>query len=217
MSRSLRVDPLWRAVLDPLREEILTGALPAGARLVEADLAAAFGTSRGPIREALRELGREGLVVELPRRGAVVSTLTTRDLHEVYAVREALDCRAAQDVVSRASDEEIRGLETHLTALESGGGAYLDRSPDDMAFHRALIALAGNSRMIAINDQMLSQTMMLLSVAARENESLRTDMRPAAHRAIFDALVARDADGARAALEEHYRYAEERLFPGLGS
>ena len=67
--------PLWEAVVERLRASILSGELAAGARLNEVELAQRFGTSRGPVREATKELAREGLVVELPRRGHVVSTL----------------------------------------------------------------------------------------------------------------------------------------------
>jgi DNA-binding GntR family transcriptional regulator len=86
---------LWEAVTDRLRAAILTGEIPAGTKLVESLLAQRYGTSRGPIRQAIREHARQGLVVELPRRGSVVATLTSRDLAEVYEVREALEVGAS--------------------------------------------------------------------------------------------------------------------------
>jgi DNA-binding GntR family transcriptional regulator len=216
----LRQPQLWEAVLVRMRAAILAGELKAGSKLVETELAERFGTSRGPIREAIRELAREGLVVELPRRGTVVSTLTARDLAEVYAVREALEVKAAATVVERAADEDLRALETHLAAMEKAVDArrdYLVVAEHDLAFHRALVALAGNGRMAAIEDQMLAQTALLLRSAAEANPTLRTGIRRTAHRDILAALLARDAEASRRALESHYRYAEERLFPGLGT
>lgn len=199
-----------------MREAILSGELGAGSKLREADLAERFGTSRGPIREAIRELVREGLVVEFDRRGNVVSTLTARDLAEVYGVREALEVAASRLAVERADDEAIRALEQHLEAFERGaGGDYLANSAHDLAFHRTLVALAGNKRMAAIYDRMLTQTAHLLRTAAEANPTLQTTIRPSAHRDILDALAARSADRAREAIEAHYSYAEERLFPGL--
>lgn len=199
-----------------MREAILSGELGAGSKLREADLAERFGTSRGPIREAIRELVREGLVVEFDRRGNVVSTLTARDLAEVYGVREALEVAASRLAVERADDEAMRALEQHLEAFERGaGGDYLANSAHDLAFHRTLVALAGNKRMAAIYDRMLTQTAHLLRTAAEANPTLQTTIRPSAHRDILDALAARSADRAREAIEAHYRYAEERLFPGL--
>ena len=86
----MRPPKLWEAVLQRLRNAILSGELGPGTKLIETDLAERFGTSRRPVRQAIRELMGEGLIVELPRRGTVVSTMTTRDLAEVYAIREAL-------------------------------------------------------------------------------------------------------------------------------
>ena len=200
-----------------IREAILSGELPPGAKLIETELADRFGTSRGPVREAIRELAREGLVSELPRRGTQVSTLTAHDLSEVYTVREALEVSASRVVIAGASDDELLGLEAHLLALESPppGAGYLDQAVHDLAFHRSLVALARNQRMAGMYEQMLQQTMLLLRIAAQENPTLRTDLRRAAHRDMFDALVARDQTAARAAVEGHYRYAEERLFPAV--
>jgi DNA-binding GntR family transcriptional regulator len=201
-----------------MRSAILSGELGAGSKLVEADLAERFGTSRGPIREAVRELVREGLVVEFDRRGNVVSTLTARDLAEVYGVREALELAAARHAVDRVDDEALLSLEQHLDALENAaGGDYLQNSEHDLAFHRGLVDLAGNKRMTAIYDQMLTQTAHLLRTAAEAHPTLQTSIRPAAHRDILDALVARDSDRACQAIAAHYRYAEERLFPGLSA
>src|SRR5262249_20888373 len=75
----LAYQQVWETVCERVRGSILSGELAAGAKLVEADLARSFGVSRGPIREALRELAREGLVVDLPRRGTFVCTLTQTD------------------------------------------------------------------------------------------------------------------------------------------
>jgi DNA-binding GntR family transcriptional regulator len=208
---------LWESVADRIRAAILSGELEPGSKLIETDLAERFGTSRGPIREAIRELAREGLVTELPRRGTLVSTLTAHDLSEVYAVRQALEVAASRTVIAGAGDEELRGLGTHLLALESPppGAGYLDQAVHDLAFHRSLVALARNERMAVMYEQMLTQTMLLLRTAALENPALRTDLRRAAHRDILRALLDREEAAARTALEAHYRYAEERLFPGV--
>jgi DNA-binding GntR family transcriptional regulator len=214
---ALNARALWEVIAERLRQAILDGRLQAGDRLIETELAEEHGTSRGPVREAFRELAREGLVVELPRRGTVVSTLTEHDLSEVYTVREALDTAASRIAIAGASDEQVRSLEMHLDALDADpppGGSYLDLAVHDLAFHRALVGLAGNARMATISEQMLTQTMLLLRTAARYNPTLRSTMRPEAHRGIVAALLARDEQSARAAIEAHYRYAEERLFPG---
>jgi DNA-binding GntR family transcriptional regulator len=210
--------PLWQVVAANIRERILKGEIVPGSKLVEADLAEEFGTSRGPVREAIRELAREGLVAELARRGTFVSTFTEHDLSEVYAIREALELAACRPAIATASDADLDVLEEHLVAFEgswSGSGTYLDSAVHDLAFHRAFVALVANQRMVAIYDQMLAQTMLLLRAAAERNPQLRAEMRKSAHRDILDALRERDEEGARRAIEAHYRYAEERLFGGV--
>jgi DNA-binding GntR family transcriptional regulator len=207
--------PLWELVAGRIRDGILNGQLAPGTKLVETELAEQFGTSRGPVREAIRELAREGLVTELARRGTFVSTLSAHDLSEVYAIREALELAGCRPAIANASEEDLDTLEEGLVAFEeswSGSGTYLDSAIHDIAFHRTFVALVANQRMSAIYDQMLAQTMLLLRAAAEQNPQLRAQMRASAHRDILDALRARDEERARAAIDAHYRYAEERLF-----
>jgi DNA-binding GntR family transcriptional regulator len=212
---SVRVPQLWEVVAGRIRSEILDGTLPPGSKLIESELADRFGTSRGPVREAIRELAREGLVAELARRGTVVSTLTARDLAEVYAIRQGLELTASRAVIDRASDDELSGLVEPLRAMEAARRSEADYgavAEHDFAFHRRFVALAGNRRMAGINDTMLAQTALLLRTAAEANPTLRSDLDRPVHDAMLDALRARDIRRAQEAVEEHYRYAEERLF-----
>jgi DNA-binding GntR family transcriptional regulator len=205
---------LWEAVLQGMRDAIQSGELPAGEKLVESDLAARFGTSRGPIREAVRELIREGLVVEYPRRGNIVATLTAQDLEEIYGIREMLDIGAAERFVEWGDDRVLRPLERHLDALEQSH-EYLKSRVHDLAFHRALVASMGNARMAAINEQMLTQTANLLHTAVAADPTLQSHVRPSSHRDILAALTRRDVEAARLAIGAHYRYAAELLRPAL--
>jgi DNA-binding GntR family transcriptional regulator len=209
---------LWEAVTDRLRAAILTGEIPAGTKLIEAALADRYGTSRGPIREAVRELARQGLIVELPRRGSVVATLTSHDLAEVYEVREALESGASKAAIRRATDAELRALEHVLEPMERAwehGDWSLESVELDFAFHRALLALARNERMATTYEHMLTQNMHLLRTAAEANPTLRSGIPPRVHRDIIEALRARDEGRAGAAIDAHYRLAEERLFAQL--
>jgi DNA-binding GntR family transcriptional regulator len=210
---------LWEGVVDGLRGAILDGSIPPGTSLVEADLAERFGVSRGPIRDALRELAREGLVVDLPHRGTVVSTLTFADIREVYAIREGLESVAARLAIELATDAGLRSIRDHVLRMEDAWDReadYADSLAEDLAFHRGLVGLSDNGRLVAVYEQMLSQTQLLVRSAAAMNPSLRLAMRRSAHRDIHDALMARDADRAQRAIGDHYAYAEERLFAGLG-
>lgn len=208
---------LWQGIADALREGILAGTIRAGADLVEGDLAARFGVSRGPVRDALRELAREGLVVDLPRRGTLVSTLTFADIQEVYEVREGLEVTASTLVIERASDTEIAGLGSLVDAMEEARARRADYGESlalDLAFHRGLVVLTGNSRLIAAYEQMLSQTQLLVRTAEQVNPRLRLGLRRSAHRDILGAITAREVSHSRSAIAEHYLYARERLFSG---
>jgi DNA-binding GntR family transcriptional regulator len=167
------------------------------------------------VREALRELAREGLVAELPRRGTVVSTLTARDLAEVYGVREGLEMGACGLLIEQVNDGEFSALEVFVAAIEEhpqAGSDYLAVAESDFMFHRRLIALTRNDRLITIYENMLAQTALLLRTAAKVNPELRTDMARPVHSDMLNALLARDTVRARVSVENHYIYAKERLF-----
>lgn len=206
---------LWEEVASRLREAVLSGALPAGADLVESDLAERFNVSRGPIRDALRELVREGLLADLPRRGTVVATLGTADLREVYAVREGLETVAARLAIARAEDTDVQRIGIHVDRMEEAwdrGAEYADSLAEDLAFHRGLVALSHNARVVEMYDRMLAQTELLVRSAAAANPRLAHAMKRSAHRDIQDGILSRDPDRARIAIADHYAYAVERLF-----
>ena len=162
----------------------------------------------------MRELVREGLIIEYPRRGNVVATLTAHDLEEVYSIRRGLEIEAANLVVERVDDSLLRQLERHLDAYDRGVD-YLANIVHDVAFHRALVAATGNARMASINEQMLTQTAHLLQTAAAANPTLRSSVRAQVHRDILAALAARDREALQSAIEAHYREGTRRLVPAL--
>jgi len=101
---------IWESVWERLRQAILAGEIAAGTKLVEAEMAEQFRVSRGPIRQALRELSREDLVMQVPRRGTFVSTITQNDLIEVYSVRAALEVGAMREGAERATAAELKDI-----------------------------------------------------------------------------------------------------------
>ena len=108
--KPLRKKLLSENVVGAIRSAILNGELELGQRLVETDLAEQLGVSRGPIREALRLLAAEGLVVINVHRGTFIVQPTKDDVEEIYSLREALESLAVKRVIEIASDEEIEGL-----------------------------------------------------------------------------------------------------------
>ena len=207
---------LFETVAQQLREAILSGELHPGDKLVETDLAEQFGVSRGPIREALRELSREGLAVDLPRRGTVVSTSTLGDLIEIYDVREALETFAAVLVATKATPADLASLEATFKTMSrlwhSRSSPHADRMQADLDFHREILRIAGNGRMAALYEQLAMQTAVLLRTAMDMNASLKLSPPDAVHQSMLEAISARDVEAVREAVAGHYRHTRERLF-----
>jgi DNA-binding GntR family transcriptional regulator len=205
---------LWESVSDQLRDEILDGRLPAGSRLVETELAERFGVSRGPIRDALAELSRSGLAVDLPRRGTFVSSLTETDLEEVYFIRRAIEEAAVQLTIARAGDADVDEMFAVLAEVEAAykgddlGAAW----EADMAFHRSYCRLSGNGRLLELFDHLASQTVLLMRTALARRESLGWTPPVELHRHIANGIAARDVNAAIAAVGAHYQYTQDRLF-----
>jgi DNA-binding GntR family transcriptional regulator len=204
---------LWETIADRLREEILDGRLAAGSRLVETDLADRFGVSRGPVRDALSELSRVGLAVDLPRRGTFVSSLTERDLEEVYVIRRAIEEAAVRLAIEAASDDDVASLFAALASVEA---AYATDDlaaawEADMAFHRAYCRLSGNRRLLELFDHLASQTVLLMRTSLDSHASLAWTPPVAVHRQIAEAIAARSAADAIGAVGAHYQYTHDRL------
>lgn len=216
-SDPLQFQPIWEVVLERLRADVLSGQLPAGHKFVESDIAERFGVSRGPVREALRELAREGLVIDLPRRGTVVCTITQADLMEVYAVREALEVQAVRDGIAIATDSELAEVKrAHDVMADAWAGKdwnfALNAHKD---FHRQISLLAGNKRLTNVQDMMAHQTMLLLVTASETNRGLMDPPLEEIHLAMSDAIQSRDTKAAERAVRHHYRYTRARLLPSL--
>ena len=111
--------PLRDVVFNTLREAILKGDLKPGERLMELQLAAKLGVSRTPIREAIRKLELEGLVLMIPRKGAEVAKISEKSLRDVLEVRRSLEELAIELACQRMTDEEIDQLEQRQNAFKN--------------------------------------------------------------------------------------------------
>jgi DNA-binding GntR family transcriptional regulator len=204
---------LWEVVAERLREEVLSGLLPEGMKLVEADLAARFGVSRGPVREALRELARQGLAFDLPRRGTFVASTTESDMHDVLVAREAIEVAAARLAIEKSRDSELLALRGVLDQMEAAyvSGSRAEAQASDIEVHRAIVALAGNGRLMNYFEELASQTLFL--VRAQQARWPDIDLLPPVrlHRDFVDALIARDRERFEEALAEHFAYTDDHL------
>ncbi|MFC7704208.1 GntR family transcriptional regulator [Plastorhodobacter daqingensis] len=183
-----------------LLEEIRWGTLAPGTRLRETELAERFGMSRTPIREAIRQLEADGLVVHLPRQGATIRTLDYPEIMELYEMRVVLEGTAARMAAQAASMielAELRTLNEELAQTSEAARLYeLNRQ-----FHLTLFDAAKNRFLIrAISG--LQKTMMILGPTTliapdRAAEAVKE------HYVILDALEARDGDAAEALMRNH--------------
>jgi DNA-binding GntR family transcriptional regulator len=187
-------------VVAVLRGRILAGQLPRGARLDLDQLAAEFGTSRTPVREAILALAQEGLTHVAPRSRATVVGLTPQDIQDNFTLMAVLSGLAAELTAVRATDEELAEIERLGEALRTAEGAELDEV--NFAFHRA-INRGSHSR------PLLTQLGMSSKLIPQRFLPEQASGSRAEHREIVDALLARDAAGVRALMEAHFRAAGE--------
>ncbi len=194
---------LYQEVAKRLRERIFAHEIPPGTWVDEQALAAEYGISRTPLREALKVLAAEGMVTLKPRRGAYVTEVSDRDLDDIFPVLALLEGRCAHEATERARPADLRHLEAiHETLEKHAAAGNLDRFFEaNQDFHRALLDLAGN-RWLAQVIQDLRRVLRLtrhhsLLARGRVQESL------AEHRAILAAIRSRDAECAGELMRAH--------------
>src|SRR3954468_14020758 len=143
-----------QAVTDRLRDAILAGEIPAGARLRHVDMTRRFGVSTTPVREAFVALQGEGLLLGDPHRGVVVFRPSRADLRENYEIRVALEALAAERAAERATAEDVADLRALLDAMRAlvEGDAFSgpEYSELDRRFHERIARIAGRPRLEAL-------------------------------------------------------------------
>ena len=163
--RRLRRVTLSGQIAGQMRDAVLSGGFAPGEQMNEADLAARFGVSRGPVREALQRLIQEGLLVAQPHRGVFVAELTEADLADVFFVREAVEGAALRRVLATA-DRSV--VERHLMAevgrmaAAVGEADWAGAAQADFAFHRTLVEAAGSPRLSRLYDTIQAETKLCL-------------------------------------------------------
>ncbi|MGY1822191.1 GntR family transcriptional regulator [Geodermatophilus sp. SYSU D00079] len=196
--------------LDTLREVILRGELPAGARLGEVELAERLGVSRTPVREALSRLAAEGLVQLVPNRGARVATWTVDELEGVFELRALLEPQLTALAVPQATAADAEELEEVAHEMQRIGapGPQQDLDalvPLNRTFHDRLVALAGHPALAAALAGVVHPPIVVRNFHAYDEASLRRSL--AHHVEIVAALRAGDAEWARAVMTAHIRNA----------
>lgn len=201
--RSLAAPALYEQVAEQLRARIYAHELAPGAWVDEQAIAAEFGISRTPLREALKVLASEGLVQLKPRRGCYVAELSEQDLDEIFPVMAMLEGRCAFEAAAKATPADIARLDALHAQLEIHAATNdADRFFEaNQAFHDALQELAGNRWL----RQLIVDTRKFIKLTRRD--SLRLDGRLkqslAEHQAIMAALHRHDAGEAGRLMHDH--------------
>jgi GntR family transcriptional regulator of gluconate operon len=196
---------------DRIREQILAGGFTQGEHLVEARIAEQLNVSRGPVREAFKLLRSEGLLLEEPRRGTFVVSLSADDVREIYSLRAAIEGRAARLIAGKKEPAAIAELHALLasidTAAQAGDVTVVYRQ--DLAFHDAVCRLSGNARLHEVFSRYVPMLRALLHVDERMQESLIVVAEQ--HRPIVEAIEAGDVDEAMKHAEHHCDQAGEMI------
>jgi DNA-binding GntR family transcriptional regulator len=173
-------------------------------KLDERRLAEELGVSRTPIREALSRLEQEGLVQNIPRRGAFVVRKTKKEILEMVCVWSALEGLAARMATVRASDEEIAGLRTMFATFKDteGASAHIDEySEKNILFHQAIIRLSKCDLLVDIAEGLFIHIHSIRSRTIRERQRVTTSIIDHMH--IIEALEQRDAELSERYVREH--------------
>jgi DNA-binding GntR family transcriptional regulator len=186
-----------------LRQEIVTATLPPGYVLREAELAARFGVSKTPLREAFVRLEKDGFVQIAPYRSAVVTGYSQQDLREIYEVRELLEGLCAREAAVSIATEDLaavnRIVRDSAAAFEAGDTDRLTALLDE--FDVVLYAQSRNSRITAmlenIRDHVTRIGRLTVAIPGRLGTSVRE------HQAIYEAIVQRDGPRAETLMRQH--------------
>lgn len=209
--------PLREIVFETLRDAIINQTLEPGERLMEIQLAEEMGVSRTPVREAIRKLELEGLVIMVPRKGAYVAGISVKDIHEVFEVRASLEGLAASLAAKRITPEELDEMEKSLF-LEAGeleGNNLRSIVEIDTTFHDLLYKAARNEKLFQMVNNLQEQLQRFRSASLARPGRSKTALDE--HRKILEALALRDEKLARKLAIEHIESAETAMMASIES
>lgn len=204
-------ESLAEQVREELKRRIMSAELSRGSRVDVEALASELAVSHSPVKDALRQLAREGLVEIKPRSGTRIRTFDRRDVKEIYDCRRMIEPAAAAVVAEAGAPAAlIETLEATIEGLlaASEGDNFLrpiEVSDADATFHRAIVEASGNRVLAELHRILIDRALVVRSYASSGSRSQKT---VAEHRAVIDAIVRGDAAEAAAASTRHLDEAE---------
>ena len=208
---SRRYSTLREWAYHQIREMIISGELAPGAVIREGELSDRLDISKSPLREALRQLHQDGLIVTVSNKGSRVAPLTEDDIKEIYGLREYTEAMAVRLASERRTPADLTALRDNIDALEQGvrEGRVRDVAERDIEFHLLLTQAARHRRLQRIQESLQSEMLRLvMRQFADWGEVAETDA-VRKHTAIVDAIEAGDGDAAEAHIRAHIRQGEQ--------
>lgn len=207
----LRTSSLATAIEREVERLILDGSYAPGERINENKLASELGTSRGPIREAIRALEGKGLIVSLRNRGSFIRQLSVQEVREVYEIRSALFGLAGRLLAERVTQDQIRRLTQLVAEMEEASKLrnFQMYYPLNLAFHEFIVDSAGNA-LLAQQYRMLVKKLHLFRARSLVQGGGLT-ISNKEHREMLSAIAARDPGWAHDAHSQHVTAARDRL------
>jgi DNA-binding GntR family transcriptional regulator len=198
---------LTKLAYKSIKEYILADHMDESTRLTEEFLSSQLGISKSPIREACNRLEAEGLIRIEPRRGAYLRTLTTKEISDVYGLREALEVHAVR--TAQITPKLLEGLKQSIVRMReylaaNNKARYIE---EDVEFHAKLAAATGNDHLCSVLENVQNQ----IWLARRRTYDLSSSTAPGAHEAIVKALDAGDRDAGQRAMSKHIATVCQRL------
>jgi DNA-binding GntR family transcriptional regulator len=219
--RPVKTQVLRHDVADSIRNAIASGTLKPGQRVLEVELAEQLGVSRLPIREAVRQLEHEGLLISTPHRGTFVAEATEADIREMFSLRRALETLAARLVAERANPSEVKSLQKLVDEMRTASAKrdYGELFRIDTEFHTRLCTYAHHVRLLKHWNLVYGQWQALDSLMD-ELPTLKAlpDGHPViaglnhfadTHQALVDAIRAGDGELAEQTMRRHMEEAEQ--------
>ncbi|QWE31684.1 GntR family transcriptional regulator [Polynucleobacter sp. Adler-ghost] len=203
MNTKLINRPLYEDVAERLRAQIFSHELAPGSWLDEQSLAAAFGISRTPMREAIKVLASEGLVISKMNKGSYVTEVDRRDLEQIFTVLSLLEGQAAKETAIKATEAELTQLDDLHHRLEK---AAADRDIEqffefNVKFHELIQEIAGNKWMNGVIDDLRKVLKLQRRDSLSRGDRLLSSLLE--HREILQAILKRDPIAAELAMRNH--------------
>lgn len=202
---------LRESITSAIRSKILTGELQPGVKLAEQRLAEEFGSSRAPIREALRQLEQEGMVEYSRNVGCSVRRVKPEDAYEIYLLRANLEMTALRYFDCKFPEEDLRTLRGILEEMRNVRPGDLSQIVEnDNRFHAVIVQRAGLPRLLKFWDD-LNYGNLLVGANSGSNHETLTQRQNGIHTKLYEALASGDTEVACRAVYAHYMEPMERM------